>query len=1072
MTTPLIVYKASAGSGKTFTLAVQYIKLLVINPQQFRNILAVTFTNKATEEMKMRIVSQMYGIWKQYPDSKKYSKRLCEELKCSEEYLRERVCTALHHLLHNYSFFRVETIDSFFQSVLRNLARELDLTANLRIELNDRQVEEMAVDKMIDDLSGSDDVMQWIMDYIYDTMREDKSWNVIGQIKNFGTTIFKDFYKEHRQGLAEAMSRPAFFTEYVKDLKRKRDNAQEAMRQTAASFFDSIAAAGLDIDDFPHGAKGLVGLFLKIKDGPIPPSTIGKRAIAAVDDPDKWVKKNDKREAAIKQLVCNELNCLLKYAVESMPEQWKNYKSSMLALQHLYQLRLLDSIERKVRSLNDEAGRFLLCDTQHLLQSLISKNDSPFIFEKIGSYLENIMIDEFQDTSVVQWQNFKVLLQECMSHQGSQNLIVGDVKQSIYRWRSGDWRLLNDIEGQFGCDKRLITIEPLDKNYRSNGNIIDFNNIFFATACEIEYNNLKDNNCKDAEQLRKAYSDVHQWIDETNEGKGLVSVRLLPSEDYQVAALNEIVDIARQLVENGVEQRKIAILVRMNSLIPLIANYFIANCPEIKIVSDEAYRLDSSVGVNIIIEALHLLTHQEDILSRYTLAYLYQTAVLNEESDLNGIFLNGKAIDMLLPDDYVNGRERLLLMPLYDLVEELCRIFNIQMIEGQTAYISTLFDELSDFSTNVTSDIDAFIAEWENSIHKKTISSDNTDGIRILSIHKSKGLEYDNVIIPFCDWRMEKYQGNMIWCTPDEAPYDSLPLLPVDFNKSALIGTIFEKDYWQESLQNTVDNLNLLYVAFTRAGRNLFVIGKRDSKNSRSTLIKDCLPKIVNKLKNSTLEGDNEENETIRFEFGSFDNTNKDDNISPNILLSPSRPITITEMRHQSDVEFKQSNRSRDFIEGDDADDTVSYIKIGSLLHNVLSRINTTSDIDRVVDEMEAEGIIDTTMISKKRILNMLHKRLADPCVSNWFSDRWRLFNECTLLRYDKVSNELLERRPDRVMTNDEETIVVDFKFGNPHDDYHDQVKEYIHLLRDMGHKNVTGYLWFVYKNIIEKVEA
>ena len=219
MAKPLTVYKASAGSGKTFTLAVEYIKLLVQNPNNFRNILAVTFTNKATEEMKMRIVSQMYGIWKGYDDSKSYIEKLCSDLQCSEDFLRGRIGVALHLLLHNYSFFRVETIDSFFQSVLRNLARELDLTANLRIELNDRQVEELAVDRMIDDLKSDDDVMRWIMDYIYDNMQEDKTWNVIGQIKSFGATIFKDYYKDHHTTLAAAMSKPDFFADYVKSLK-------------------------------------------------------------------------------------------------------------------------------------------------------------------------------------------------------------------------------------------------------------------------------------------------------------------------------------------------------------------------------------------------------------------------------------------------------------------------------------------------------------------------------------------------------------------------------------------------------------------------------------------------------------------------------------------------------------------------------------------------------------------------------------------------------------------------------------------------------------------------------------
>ena len=196
MSKPLTVYKASAGSGKTFTLATEYIKLVVEDPQCYRNILAVTFTNKATEEMKMRILSQLYGIWKQLPDSEKYMQVICEKTGLSEAIVSERAGIALSNLLHNYNYFRVETIDTFFQGILRNLARELDLTANLRIGLNDTQVEELAVDQLIEDLSTTDVILQWLLKYIMENISDDKSWNVIGQIKTFGKTIFRDDYKK------------------------------------------------------------------------------------------------------------------------------------------------------------------------------------------------------------------------------------------------------------------------------------------------------------------------------------------------------------------------------------------------------------------------------------------------------------------------------------------------------------------------------------------------------------------------------------------------------------------------------------------------------------------------------------------------------------------------------------------------------------------------------------------------------------------------------------------------------------------------------------------------------------
>ena len=242
---PLTVYKASAGSGKTFTLASQYIRLLVENPQQYRNILAVTFTNKATEEMKMRILSQLYGIWKRLPDSDDYTKKICEQLGYPPEKVSKRAGIALKNLLHHYSYFRVSTIDTFFQSVLRNLARELELTANLRVELNDTQVEEQAVDSLIDDLKTTDQLLQWILKYVMDNIDDDHSWNVIGSIKHFGNTIFKDFYKQHSEALAEKLTEKGFFEHYTQQLHAQMKMALECLEQVGNCFSQAMEAEGI-----------------------------------------------------------------------------------------------------------------------------------------------------------------------------------------------------------------------------------------------------------------------------------------------------------------------------------------------------------------------------------------------------------------------------------------------------------------------------------------------------------------------------------------------------------------------------------------------------------------------------------------------------------------------------------------------------------------------------------------------------------------------------------------------------------------------------------------------------------
>ena len=1071
MVKPLTVYKASAGSGKTFTLATEYIKLVVENPQSYRNILAVTFTNKATEEMKMRILSQLYGIWKQLPDSEKYLQVICEKTGLDEAFVSERAGMALSNLLHNYNYFRVETIDTFFQRVLRNLARELDLTANLRIGLNDYQVEELAVDQLIEDLKTTDVLLQWLLKYIMETISDDKSWNVIEKIKSFGKNIFKDEYKNVSSLLQQKLEEPGFFEHYTTCLKEIRKVAEERMKDLARQFFDTLKSEGFTIDDFSYGKSGVCSLFLKLQDGIFDESIVGKRVTDSLGYPEKWCKKTHPRKEQIYILADTSLGSILRTAMEERPRQWRLYQSADITLRHLSQLRLLDSIEKKVRELNEGANRFLLSDTQQLLHALIDGSDTPFIFEKIGTQLQHIMIDEFQDTSTVQWQNFKVLLSEAMSQEGSENLIVGDVKQSIYRWRSGDWRLLNDIQTQFPSPEAQLDIRTLGTNYRSQRNIIEFNNIFFRTAAQLEYMAVQDN--PEATALQRAYDDVEQTVPDELENNGLINIQLLPADDYQEKTLAGIVDIVCKLRDKGVKPSEMAILVRTNIHIPLIADHFTKHLPDIRIVSDEAFRLDASVAVNLLVEALHLITHPQDTLAKAIIVKLYQYYVLETKVADNELLLSNRPLDELLPEAYIQHFEKLKSLSLYELTERLYMIFELHRLEGQSAYLCAFFDQLLNFTSENATGIDAFVSEWEEDLCSKTIQSDEINGIRLLSIHKSKGLEFAHVIIPFCDWQLEKTQGNILWCRPDEVPFDDLPIVPVDSAPKQLMGTIYEDDYQREHLQNTVDNLNLLYVAFTRASQSLFVIGKRNAPKSRSMLIEQVLPLIVQEKAEATLSGIDNENDAIRFTYGTLIpqkvKVHKD---SPNPFLQKITPFGINILTFDNPLSFRQSNRSKDFIalqdEENDELQQRQYIQMGSILHQVFSTIRTAADIDSALKRLQLEGVLYDEQVTADKVAAMLRKRLQNSRVADWFSDRWTLFNECTILTVE--DGNIVERRPDRVMTNGKEWVVIDFKFGSPKDEYHDQVREYMALLADMGHTNIKGYLWFVYSNRIEEV--
>ena len=1108
----LTVYRASAGSGKTFTLAVEYISLLVKDPENYQHILAVTFTNKATQEMKMRILSQLYGIANSLQSSQQYFNKVKEKTNMPDAVIRNNARAALTLLIHRYNNFRILTIDAFFQQVLRNLAHELGQTANLRVDLNNEEITEKAVDQMIESLEKGQPVLQWISTYINNSIEDDNGWNIIGKIKAFGTNIFKDFYKAHEANLKEQLSNADDFKVYETTLRKRRNDIRKTFNSKARSILNEIKNANLDI---PSNYRS--GLYKYLTDSAIAPLTnkpLKAGVLKANESPQNWTSskcaKADKQQ--IQTLAAEVLSAQLSELIAYNNDNWNEFQSIQLTLSHLSELRLLHAIADAVDNLTKDTNRFMLSNTQALLKELIADSDTPFIFERIGARLKHVMIDEFQDTSTIQWQNFQVLLANCMAQELSQNLIVGDIKQSVYRWRQGDWGILNNIEKSFAHQK--IRLKTLDYNYRSEKRIIDFNNAFWEQCVANTAKEVAQDDAEKAEIVQKAYEDVAQKTHKTTEN-GFVKISLYPSKSMKEAVLEELIETIKELFNNGYggkNQSKIAILVRSKSNIQDIVNALLQSFGnEINIVSDEAFRLDASLSVNIIVSAMHLLTHPDDVLTRGKLVKLYNQEVLkkpltdtdllvsiNESNNIDTKNIDKKErrklateqqmakLNSQLPPEYVANRELLLGLPIVDLVDKLFMLFGLDQLEGQSSYICTLYDTLNDFLKDHTADIDDFINEWENSLSSKTIQSDEIEGIRIMTIHKSKGLEFDNVIIPFCSWEMEK--KGTLWCETKNkpAPYNKLPLLPIDFSRDKLIGTVFEDDYKEEHFQNIVDNLNLLYVAFTRASKNLFVFGLRQGKTTldniakgtppgnRSYAIELALRQVSEQLQGSLLSFPDDIGSEIHFEYGTLapETHEKEHAVADNpFLIKPDKHIVSIATYPQA-ATFKQSNKSIEFVKGEDVDpsDRTRYIKIGNVLHQLFSTIYTTADIPIRLNELEQQGIIYNDEITSAQLRTRIEDAITNPQVQEWFSKRWQLYNECTILEYNKDTNEMEEHLPDRVMTDGKEFVVVDFKFGKEREEYKKQVQQYMEILIRMGHKKVSGYLWYVVKNNVVEV--
>ena len=1070
----LTVYKASAGSGKTFTLAVEYIRLLLEEAHGYDGILAVTFTNKATEEMKMRILSTLYGLSHSLKESEGYLAVLMEETGLEAAEIRRRARVILTSLLHNYHYFRVQTIDAFFQNVLRNLAKELMLTANLRVGLNTEQVVDQAVDEMVDTVADDKELKQVVMDYVNDNMTDGKNWNVISQIKSFGGNIFKEHFKQNRRRMEKVFEDDKFFDNYKRTMRNIVTETEKRYREQGEAAMQILSSHGLGLEDFSRGKSGVMGYFVKLAQGNLY-DVLNKTASDAMEDAEKWVKKTHARRGEVMGVVTQELLPLMQDTEARRAQDARMALSAKKTLQHLNDLRLLKRIEMAAHELNEAAQRFMLNDTQSLLHDIIEEGDAPFIFEKIGARLEHVMIDEFQDTSVVQWRNFKTLLRECMA-QGKSNLIVGDVKQSIYRFRSGDWRLLNGIEREFRKDE--IGFEPKRTNYRSEKNVIEFNNAFFEAVAHIEVENVRQFSEERAEELKRAYSDVAQEIPKGKEPWGHVVMELMPLKGDDTAAPvtmeEKVVMRVKELLERGERQRDIAILVRSRRVIPEIAKA-IESCMDeegengkgrIRVVSDEAFRLDSSRTLQCIVSAMRLLIHPQEALSRALLEGL---------------------CDGEVPEAFTTQYNSLQMMTLYDLSEALLKIFKK---EGEDAYVSKFFDEIRDYCETNLPVTEDFLREWDSEICSKTIEAAEEDGIRILTIHKSKGLEFKHVIIPYCNWTFNPPQGSLIWAEPTLEPFSQLPMIPLEcVSATSLEGTIYEEDGYDEQVQKIVDNLNLLYVAMTRAGESLYVIGERGSKEgNRSRAMEEAINLMPDSIGKSELriEGREDTSQALRIEYGDAGEADKaEGNESNSKSLSTKEISDITHSKarnvftivptavpvrtpsYENTAEYRQSNESMRFADDSiDNRDRERMIKIGMVMHQLFSSIHTLDDVEPMMERMEFDGMLYGEDITREQLQEHLRRAFENSQVKSWFDKGWDVYNECTIITPEG------EQRPDRVVTNGTETIVVDFKFGNPHRGYVEQVKRYMQLLREMGLPEVKGYLWFVIKGEVVKIEG
>lgn len=1048
----LNIYKASAGSGKTFTLAVEYIRLLIENPYNYNCILAVTFTNKATSEMKDRIISKLHAISVADKSANDYLYIIKEKFKqenifFSEKMIQERAAMALELIIHDYSHFHIETIDSFFQSIIRQLARELNLTANLRVDLNKEEVLHEAVIKMIDKVTENADLHKAILSYIFDNISINSNWKITSKMEQFSKNIFNEKYMKNKHLSNHKNSINNYF-EFKTDLIEAENKLIKENQEIGNEFIKICTTNGFLEDDFAGKSKGIYPFFFKIsKNGK---TKISKSIIGYLEKP---ISK--------KQEILVYENTIIEFLSQIISNE-ALLKNIMVQKKNLNQTMLLSNIDQITHNLNDEANRFLLVDSSYFLRQLIDENDVPFIYEKVGTTFKYIMIDEFQDTSELQWDNFRPLINNSLSN-GYKCLLVGDVKQSIYRWRNSDWEILNNIsKSEFS---QAINEFTLDTNYRSAEEIILFNNNFFTKSLDIIKSHL-ESECEKIEEkyinsLFHAYSDVSQKVSNNNIGKGYVFVESFTSnkddeKNYKTIILEKMTENIISLLDAGLSANNIAILARSGKDIVEICSYLNSKIGNrVKIISNEAFKLKNSSILDVIINALKVLIAPEDHLACVCLAYKYLIYLKPYECDKYNIKqlckLTNEELIQILPEEFRKNKARLCYVPLYELCERLCNIFFENNTQQQDAYLFSFFDELSEYVHNTPTTIQSFLEYWEEYMREKCVPNISSEGIKLMTIHKSKGLEFHTVFIPFCDWAIDpNLQNQILWCKPKAITPHSVPLVALSYEKN-MRETVYKKEYNEEFFKINVDNLNLLYVAFTRASQNLYIYTGKDEKCNKYTEY-DLLNKIIFTEDKTIYESGNK----------SIENTKNQEKKSTNITPFENSSINI---------QILQTNKSRDLIsqQTEEENETNYYIDKGLVIHKIMESISTIKDIDKIINQLDNDGTFPSKEF-KNDIKATINNALKNPCINKWFSNEWNTMNECNIIYCDE-QGQAQSKRPDRVIFNQKETIVIDYKTGKQSVSHAKQIVQYIKLLKQMNYPNVHGYLWYMQHNDIINIE-
>lgn len=1055
----LTIYNASAGSGKTYKLTAIYLALLFRSRYNYRKILAVTFTNKATAEMKSRILDHLHKL--ATGEDSDYLAGLVKATAKTEEWVRKEAKEILNSILHDFSRFSVSTIDSFFQKVLRAFAREAGLHSGFSIELDHSTILSNAVDEMIASATVDKQLKNWLITYAKSNIEEEKSWNLKDSIISLAEELFKEKFKILSIEERSKLENKKFLLEYIDKIRSISHSFEKELTAFGKKANEIFSEFELTDDLFYRKGQGIPSFIRSMVAGNIKGPNSYVREI--YNEPPRWSTGTPAPQ--LESAINSGLDKTLREAIHYYDENIIVYRSAVSVLSYIYTLGILSDVLHWVHLITTSENSFLLSDAGEVLNLITREDQTNFIYEKVGNRYENFMIDEFQDTSIIQWNNFKPLIDNSMA-EGYDNLVVGDVKQSIYRWRNSDWRILGKVLVGMVDNKRIFS-EPLTTNWRSRSNIIKFNNTLF-TIIPDQVDKLLSEELLPV-SFKKLYSEAIQSDPCINDG-GFVRMEFIVNDyelEWKKVVLERIPVVIESLQDKGYKASDIGIIVRdgreggqvLNTLINYNNSSGKNEIYNFNVVSNDSLLLSNSPVIIFMVSVIAVLNDPTDYISRAIMLRFFLMSTGDEEAEKVSLQSDKlvKESRAYFPDGYEDFLIRIRQMPLFEATESIIKFFRLGDYSWNVPFLNTFQDYIISFAGNKNADIQTFLDWWEESGKKKSVVlPGNQDAIRILTIHKSKGLEFKVVILPFLSWNLDHMPSKQpfLWVKPEAQPFNDLGIVPVKYSKD-LINTIFADYYKEEKYSVYLDNINLLYVALTRAKDVLygFSVDNPRSENTIAGVLKNALT-IISELKDGQefrlKNYSNDENKV--FEYGEIPENKSETPDKKNLISSRyivSQTMESLKLKLHGENYFSSESQS-----------IRKKINYGKLMHEVFEGINTPADISVAVRKLVLEGKL--TEEESPDLEKRVNKMISFPQVADWFMADNKVLTEAGILLPTGVT-----RRPDRVIFKNGKTTIIDFKFGEENSHYNEQVGHYRNLLLDMGYKDIDAYIWYVDKNKI-----